>query len=367
MARPTIVLNMIVRNEAHVIRRCLDSVRPLIDRWVIVDTGSNDGTQDIVRDLLSALPGTLHERPWRNFGENRNEALDLARGEGDYVVFIDADDMLEFDSGFDRSALDADAYEFDIHYSELLYRRVCMVATRLPWRWEGVVHEYLACDRPFDRKLLEGARMRIVGGGARSQVDEREKFARDAALLEEALRKEPGNTRYWFYLAQSYRDSNQPDRALEAYEHRSRMGGFPEEVFCSLLQAARLARRLDRPSDEIIARYLRAHESRPTRAEALGELAQYLRESGPRWELAHLFAQRAIRIPRPGDALFVEREWYEWRCLDEYSVASYWVGDYEASKQAAEELLRGRAPASQHERIRANLSFALERLAMPRQ
>ena len=36
----SLCLNMIVKNEAHVIRRCLDSVRPFVSHWVIVDTGS---------------------------------------------------------------------------------------------------------------------------------------------------------------------------------------------------------------------------------------------------------------------------------------------------------------------------------------
>ena len=46
----TLGLCMIVRNEAPVIGRCLDSERPEIDGWLIVDTGSNDGTQDLVRE-----------------------------------------------------------------------------------------------------------------------------------------------------------------------------------------------------------------------------------------------------------------------------------------------------------------------------
>jgi len=73
---------MIVRNEAHVIGETLDSVAPYIGSWVILDTGSDDGTQGLARRHTARLgiPGKLHERPWQNFGHNRNEALTLAQG-----------------------------------------------------------------------------------------------------------------------------------------------------------------------------------------------------------------------------------------------------------------------------------------------
>jgi hypothetical protein len=61
-AGQTLCLNMIVNNEAPVIRRCLDSLRPIIDHWVIVDTGS--ARQTIIREYLKDLQGELHERPW---------------------------------------------------------------------------------------------------------------------------------------------------------------------------------------------------------------------------------------------------------------------------------------------------------------
>ena len=83
---------MIVKNEAPVIRRCLDSVRPLVDAWLIVDTGSTDGTQDIIRAALADLPGAVHERPWQDFAHNRSEALDLARSFASYALIIDADE-----------------------------------------------------------------------------------------------------------------------------------------------------------------------------------------------------------------------------------------------------------------------------------
>ncbi len=95
-ARPTICLNMIVKNEAHIIAETLDSVAPHISSWVIVDTGSTDGTQDLIRNHMAGLgiPGELYERPWRNFGHNRTEALHLAQGHGDYIWAIDADETV---------------------------------------------------------------------------------------------------------------------------------------------------------------------------------------------------------------------------------------------------------------------------------
>jgi glycosyltransferase involved in cell wall biosynthesis len=61
---------MIVRNEAHIVERVLDAVAPYVSSWVIVDTGSDDGTQDVIRNHMARLgiPGELYERPWCNFG-----------------------------------------------------------------------------------------------------------------------------------------------------------------------------------------------------------------------------------------------------------------------------------------------------------
>jgi len=367
MARKTVCLNMIVKDEAHVIRRCLDSLRTLIDTWVIVDTGSSDGTQALIRELLRDIPGRLFERPWKDFAHNRSEAIELARGSADYLLFIDADDLFEAPAGFRMPPLSGDAYDIVIEYAETVYRRVCLVNNALPWRWVGVLHEYLECDAPFRIEPLEGLCMRIGGGGGRSRIDEQEKYTRDAEILERALAADPGNTRYAFYLAQSWRDCGQFEKALAAYRHRAGMtGGFDEEVFCSLLESARLMSRLGHGMAEVVAGFLQAFDCRPGRAEPLGELALYFRHQGPHWPLAYLFASRAVELPMPGDLLFVERHWYDWRCRDEYAIAAYWVGEYEKSRQVSEQLLNsGKLPEAERQRVVENLGFARERLGLP--
>jgi glycosyltransferase involved in cell wall biosynthesis len=109
LVMPSICLCMIVKDEAAVIERCLESVRDLIDTWVICDAGSSDGTQRLVEAVLEDIPGCLHERQWRNFGYNRTELMRLAAGRGDYLLLLDADMTVTFDRA-KLGSLQADAY-----------------------------------------------------------------------------------------------------------------------------------------------------------------------------------------------------------------------------------------------------------------
>jgi glycosyltransferase involved in cell wall biosynthesis len=360
---PTICLNMIVKDEAPVIRRCLDSARGLIDRWVIVDTGSSDGTQDLIRNCLHDVPGELHERPWRNFGHNRSEALALARGAADYVLLLDADEELQLAPGFARPALAAAAYSLEHVHGGIAYWRPSLVAARCHWRYVGVIHEYLHSDQCRDAPVkLPGVRVLSHTDGARGRGQSvAEKYRRDARVLEHALIDEPDNERYVFYLAQSYRDSEQPQRALEHYERRAALGGWTEEIWNALHEIARLHEQLGAAPGIVLAAYLRAYQHRPQRAESLCALARYCRQRSE-FALAWLFAQQAVTIPLPDDILFVDPSVYAWRCRDEYAVAAYWTGRYEDCARACRELLAGGAlPAEERERVEANLKFALDR------
>uniref|UniRef100_UPI0035B3860B glycosyltransferase n=1 Tax=Aestuariivirga sp. TaxID=2650926 RepID=UPI0035B3860B len=232
--RQTVCLCMIVKNEAPVIARCLASVRPLITHWVIVDTGSTDGTQDIVRRELADLPGKLHERPWKDFAHNRSKALALARPHGDYSLVIDADDALELPAGTRLPLLSEDCYTLDIRDGALLYQRKQLVSNRLRWFYRGVLHEFIDSEGPHGTGHVEIVMRRNHDGARRRDP---ETYRRDAKILERALRSEADpflKTRYTFYLAQSYRDCGEPEKAITHYLDRARLGGWQEEVFVSL-------------------------------------------------------------------------------------------------------------------------------------
>lgn len=359
----SICLSMIVKNEAHVIERCLRSVRPMIASWVIVDTGSTDGTQDVIRHTLSDLQGMVYERPWVNFGHNRTEALELARRWkkssvlADYALVIDADDHLVFTPDWKQPS-GADAYSIRIvdQASNTSWNRVQIFSNRLPWRYVGALHEYPECDRPHRQEILEGVTCIRGYDGARAKDPAR--FERDILLLQEELLKDKYNSRARFYLAQSYRDAGRIDEAIDAYGFRASMGGWGEEVYFSALQyAALIERRGDEP-DWVRKAYVRAHDIRPKRAEAMCYLARYHRLRGE-FKEAYQDASVAIAIPRPNDILFVDESVYAWRALDEFAVATYHLGAHLASAAACKRLLtEGRLPPSETQRVLQNLAFA---------
>ncbi|KMO84822.1 glycosyl transferase [Mycolicibacterium chubuense] len=323
-AVPAICLNMIVRNEAHIVREVLDSVAPYISSWVIVDTGSDDGTPDVIRNHMAALgiPGELHERPWRNFGHNRSEALALAAGHGDYIWVMDADDLLVGTPDF--SGLTADLYQ--LHYGpDVSYWRRQLFRDGLPWRYVGVLHEYADCDRPCVEERLDGdyyIESRRLGGRSLDP----EKYLRDAEVLLAEVERNPDDPRSVFYLAQSYFDYGDIASAHTWYTRRAEMGGYDEEIYYSIARIAESMLRLDYPWPDVQDAYLRAWEFRPIRAEPLYAIAHWYR-SNQRFQLGYLFAERATQIPVPqNDSLFLGAEVYAWRALDEQAVCASWIG-----------------------------------------
>ena len=92
----TICLNMIVKNESHVIESTLDNITKniRINYWVISDTGSTDNTMEIIKNYFEKkkIPGELVQHEWKDFAHNRTMALEAAYKKSDYVFIFDADD-----------------------------------------------------------------------------------------------------------------------------------------------------------------------------------------------------------------------------------------------------------------------------------
>ncbi len=367
----TIALCMIVRNEAHIMERCLASVLPLIDYVLIVDTGSSDGTQEVVRRYLenTGVPGEVVEEAWRDFAHNRSLALAKLREKPtiDYSLMIDADQVVNFDDGFDvakfKAELDCDIYDLKVITGSVAYFLPQLASNKIEVVYRGVLHEFRECPEGCSRVIAEGLEINEIHDSARGQ--DAAKYQKDAAVLERALAVEKDPfliARYKFYLAQCYRDAGQSDLALKNYLDRAELGFWDEEIFYSLYSAAKLMESLNYPEEEIVEAYRRAWRVCPKRIEAIHGLAQFYRKSG-RHEQGYQLCRKYLYQPCPTSGLFIESWIFDYGLLDEFSVLAFWAGRYAESLAACARLLNEKkVPQGERIRIRQNACFAIEKL-----
>jgi len=360
----TVCLNMIVKDESKVIERCLNSVKPLIDYWVIVDTGSSDQTREIIQATLKEIPGELHQRAWENFEVNRNGALQLAKGKGDYLLFIDADEVLSCENGFNFPPLENDFYLFivkneinGIISSE--YYRTLLVNNHLPWQWKGVIHEDIVCAQAKSSSVMKGIyNISRTSEGARGQ--DPKKYFRDAEILEKALEKEPNNSRYRYYLAASYFNGGEFEKAIYNFQKRVDSGSgklYSGEVYNSLyfIGCAQLALKADLKT--IINSFSLAHLYNPARAEPLYQIGSYLIEHNILL-MADLVLQKALQLKPPicpPGSDYVVSWIYDWGVLQRSAECAFKLGRFQEAKEALQRVVGKPLPPELLQAMRANL------------
>lgn len=352
-----ICLSMIVKNESLVIERCLSSIKDYIDCWAICDTGSTDETQEIIKNYLKDIPGELIQDEWVDFSTNRNRALDIARKKADYILFIDADDIFIIKNKFVFNNLTAKNYSILINHAELKHQRIQLISKDSDAHYEGVLHEAIWTTMPIE--FLSGIEIKILGGGNRQQNPN--KSYNDALVLQKEIDKDPTNTRYMFYLAQTYSDAGEYQKAIYYYKQRVLMGGWIEEIYCSQYRIGLCAERLQQ-YDEAILNYLKAYNLRPTRNEALYRLAVLYRQF-KKYHLSYLFAKKGLELPLTTDILFVEQNIYDYLLLFELSISQYWIGDYKGAIASCKRLSKiPNVPKIILEQNEKNIQFSLDKV-----
>jgi glycosyltransferase involved in cell wall biosynthesis len=256
---------MLVRDEADTIDDALVRALPVVDHVTLLDTGSVDDTLEIAHETLAGVPHDFFTAEWRGFGPARTQLLEHARPFCDYTLMLDADHVLHIDG--ERPELTADAYMLRVR-GPLEWRLPLLTRTQHPFEYRGVAHSYLHSDVPVRTDNLDW--LSIDGGPGAT----REKLEGDRRLLEQAFLDDPHDTRTVFYLAQTYRDLDEPDLAIRFYLMRANMpGGYDEERYFARYQAGVLLGQhvgCFPAFDQLVA----AFRERPTRAEALRALAR---------------------------------------------------------------------------------------------
>lgn len=345
IAKPTICLNMIVKNERPVILKGLATAKPIIDYWVIVDTGSTDGTQEAIREFMKDIPGELHERPWVGFSHNRNEALELARGKANYCLILDADQVLVYDPSFKWPELTYDLYAINIHLTHLdgaigISPQVFLISQKFNCHWIGILHETIKPIKPFmpfSQMMIQGVHIATdMISGNRSQ--DPKKYLKDAATLRKGLETEPDNARYQFHLGSSYEMAGDYETSLKEFEKCAAMkNGDPDEHYRALFQIGILQKRLNRPPEVFLKSFERSYAHDRTRAEPLFYMANYYIEIQD-FKKAYGLLKEAVQKPIPQRS-FVEGTVYTWAALYNLTVCSENLKKIDETYQLLKQLL----------------------------
>ena len=317
-------LNMIVRNEATRLVRCLAAAAPHISCWAITDTGSTDGTPQLIEEFFKTvnIPGRMSTCPFVDFSRARNQALLAAQNSGlpfDYILLQDADMELKvIDPNWKDLIKDQRSYDMFQLAGPLHYQNRRLVKRGEPMGYRGVTHEYLDVDTGG-----------CIGKEAAHFIDHADganrpdKFKRDIELLEKGLKDEPGNARYMYYIAQSYKEAGKPKKAIKWYKKRIAAGGWDEEIWSAQHMLAHCYKDLGQNA-KFIWHSLKAYNVRPQRAEPLYDVAKWFREKPDQQHASLVFSEKALQIPKTGDALFVNDYIYDVGAWDEFAVAAFY-------------------------------------------
>lgn len=303
----TICLNMIVKNEASIIEETLNNIlnHVPITTWLIADTGSTDNTAEVIQSFFKQkdIPGKLYHHTWKNFGHNRQLALDAAYGMADYVFFFDADDRFIGDTKIvDNPELTLDAYSFTMKNevnSAYSYRRKLLIKNNQSWCWRGAVHEQLLNKKPVTISSIDN--MVVISGrfGARNQ--DKNKCLNDAKMLEEEFfytENKDLKQQDAYFIGQSYRDMDMFGDAFKWFNTALELHSEKTEQRRHILMNLAYCCRHMQQDEEMVKYLLLAYENSPDNAESLIHLARHFTNIN-NLEKAFYYARESLTLPIP--------------------------------------------------------------------
>ena len=352
--RPTWGLVMIVKDGLKDdLRSCLTSLRPVVGWWTVVDTGSTDGSQDVVREIMAGVPGELHEEPFENFGSARSRAFAHAHGHADWLFATDADMTWTVEPGYVPDPAN-DAYLVEMgNGGPFRWKLPLILRGTVAWKSVGAVHEYTA--RADDSGYVTGDAHPHVTITYPERADAAKPLWQ-LSMLDEEYAKDPDNPRTVFYRAQCLREVGRYAESREMYLKRATQGGYDSEVYYANFQAATLIAEWP----ERFVELLKVWEYRPHRLEALAMVCRDLNARDQHRTVWALTSSVYVdgTIPPTTDVGFVHYNCWDWNIPFERSIAAWYVGEFTEGRRLCERLLADPAlPPDMRTQVAANLAL----------
>lgn len=222
---------LIVKNESVLLPRCLESIRPIVDEIIVVDTGSHDNTVEMAR----SFGAKVYNFEWiDDFSAARNESLSHASG--DWILYIDADETIDhvnavkirqiFESNSINQRQDIMAVtvrqcipQHKDNIASTYYSEYCRIFRSHPAiRFEGAIHEQVlpAIER-LGGKVLRSDIVIYHWAYAANEDKKRRRAERNLHFLLVELQQFPNDPFVRFNLGVTYRELGQRDLAIDSF------------------------------------------------------------------------------------------------------------------------------------------------------
>jgi glycosyltransferase involved in cell wall biosynthesis len=362
-----LALNFICKDESPVIQNMLESAKGIVDLIVVNDTGSTDGTQQMIKDFGEkyGIPTYVFERPFDDFENSRNHAMQKLRDvvkelnwNADQVhgFWFDCDETLVIDSKFNKAQFTKDLYMINTYIGQMKYTRNTFFKVSKPFRWYGPVHEFIVCDEQnITSGLAENIHVDVKMTGNSWMGDIAEKYASHSYKLEAYINKNRQDPRWIFYTAQSWHDAasikdNREEnderlrRSMKYYRERvSRTDGYAEEIYYAQYRIGTIMRILEEPWHLTHMELLKAYQIDPLRGESIKVIIDHYLQMGE-WNMAYLYSKFAKttfhgKNPYPTRLLFVDEATYVWRFAEAHAAAAFYTGRMDEAKQTYQEIV----------------------------
>jgi hypothetical protein len=331
----TICLNMIVKNESHIIVETLKNLCSYINfsYWVISDTGSTDNTKELITDFFKDkdIPGELVEHEWVDFAYNRTKALESAFNKTDYLLVFDADDSIVGDF---KLPLRYDSERYLLRFGHnFSYARPLLFTNRKRWRYKGVLHEFLENIDPVTKSETIEGNYHLISGRSGNRNKNPNKYIDDAIVLKNAHLKDLDTDyslacRYAFYCAQSYKDAGEKyqNDAIEWYKKCLTLNMWEQEKYHSCLSIGDIYMK-QKDYNNALKYWYKTVEYDGDRIEGIVNAVNYLRNDDQHLLVNALYHRFKNYKPFLENKLFLFQNMYNDDLEYNNMISSYYVND----------------------------------------
>lgn len=373
---PKIACCAIVKNEEEVLERMLESVRFMVDRFIIFDTGSTDGTKEIITKY-----GKVLETPFENFVDTKNVVLEYVNkmDDVDYVLWMDADEYLNINADLlftlikenpDIDYFDTDIVDYHKETESIAYTRKRVWKNRNyenGWKFKGpYIHEYMYIP---NGKGIINRDIKVYHKHKTKGKNYKESFDFYIKMLKKAVVDDPNDTRGWFYLARTYRDLGDYDSAIKIFDHYIRLAkeinyDWKDEIYQCLVDCGNCYE-LKSDINGALRKYKQAALYKPGRSECYFFMAKiyFQNKELKDTKKAKAYVMECIKNPIPNNViLFIDKRFYREFPLDLLVSISCEEKDYKLALKTLDVLLKLKLTPSERERFEKNRNYVYRML-----